>query len=352
MNTLVRSLPALFAVALLGCPAQPTAAPLPSSPTPATTARQIPVTPDVKLVSFGENVQGWPACLLWADPRGSSFFALDGAKGVLRRISVPDLKVVQEKDYKRKAAWLAPSAAGLVLSVPDRNEVWLVDPTTLEVTRTIAVDKLQRAVSAAPLSVAFAAADRGDALHVIDLASGQVKKYQPTEPNFVRAWMDNPAVTPDGKYLFTEGGATFLLRSAVKDGGVTPQEKSPEVGREGRVCISADSRFMCYAVREGNKNATGRGWSTVVFAADSFKKQECVLDLDSHCMPVDWDLVTGNIYTGTPETQLVVYNNGGVKQKDVKVGKGQARQFLAHPEGNKVVVLLLDQLWLVDLTKP
>ena len=64
-------------------------------------------------------------CLFWDGDRGDSFIATD-ANGVVRRISFPDFKVLKEKDLKRKAGWLCLSAEGLVMTVPDKQEVWVL----------------------------------------------------------------------------------------------------------------------------------------------------------------------------------------------------------------------------------
>src|SRR5262249_21658747 len=82
-------------------------------------------------------------CMRWVDEQVTAFYALD-KNGVLRRVSFPDFKVSQTKDFERKCAWLDISAEGLLLSVPDKQEVWLVDPEQFEVKATIAVPNLKR----------------------------------------------------------------------------------------------------------------------------------------------------------------------------------------------------------------
>lgn len=87
-------------------------------------------------------------CMLWVDNDGSAFLALEGGTGILRRISFPDCKVTKQRDFERKFAWMSLSEYGVLLSETDTEEIWVVDPATLEVKNKIAMPKLKRAVSA------------------------------------------------------------------------------------------------------------------------------------------------------------------------------------------------------------
>lgn len=86
--------------------------------------------------------------MLWVDNDGSAFLALEGGTGILRRISFPDCKVTKQRDFERKFAWMSLSEYGVLLSETDTEEIWVVDPATLEVKNKIAMPKLKRAVSA------------------------------------------------------------------------------------------------------------------------------------------------------------------------------------------------------------
>ena len=111
---------------------------------------------DLTAVTLNLPAKSLLPALLWADPQGSAFFALEGDTGVLRRISFPDCKVVKKADLERKFNWMSLSAEGLLLSETDSDKMWLVDPATLQVKAKIAVPKLKRAVSAPSLSWAVA----------------------------------------------------------------------------------------------------------------------------------------------------------------------------------------------------
>ena len=66
---------------------------------------------------------------------------------------------------------------------------------------------------------------------------------------------------------------------------------------------------------------------------------------------VGFDPVAERIYTYSDKEQLVVANYGGVKKASYKIGKESPRQFLAHPDGNKVLIVAVDQVSFVELPK-
>ncbi len=187
---------------------------------------------DLTAVTLNLPAKSLLPALLWADPQGSAFFALEGDTGVLRRISFPDCKVVKKADLERKFNWMSLSAEGLLLSQTDSDKMWLVDPATLQVKAKIVVPKLKRAVSAPSLSWAVACdlvEFPNQGLYVIDLKKkkatrwaepGNLRSQNPLNsiPNFVdnstamvRAArrpplnLDSPVVTPDGAHVFTLG---------------------------------------------------------------------------------------------------------------------------------------------------
>ena len=64
--------------------------------------------------------------------------------------------MTQLAEKRTTTAWLAPSAEGLVVSVADVQEVWVLDAVKGTPTKKVAVPSLKRAASALNLSTAFA----------------------------------------------------------------------------------------------------------------------------------------------------------------------------------------------------
>src|SRR5262249_11462782 len=153
-------------------------------------------------------------CMCWADDVGGDFFVLDSA-GILRRIALDGLTEQRRWDvsnqFNNRCSWLSRSSAGLVLTLPSRQEVWVVQPDnlTLRHLHRIFVPSVERAVSAPTLDIAFAPDQLGN-LYVLDLERGTaLVKYTsfnvPGAPAGRAAGFGAPVVTPDGKYLFATG---------------------------------------------------------------------------------------------------------------------------------------------------
>src|SRR5262245_40913422 len=170
-------------------------------------------------------------CMCWADDKGTAFWALDPV-GTIQRISFPDLKVTHTIELGKKCSWLSPSAEGLVVSVAEAKEVWVLDPTKFTLKQKIAVPSLQRAASALSLSTAFA--PDGKDLYEVDLKKGTAAKYSGEEPKL--AGYKDPVVSPDGKYLFIAGTHEEMHRFGIKDGKAKFEQSSPRIA-QGRVDI-------------------------------------------------------------------------------------------------------------------
>jgi hypothetical protein len=300
--------------------------------------------------------------MLWADSKGSAFFALEGETGVLGRIAFPSFELQQERDLERKFSWMSLSHEGLLFSQPDAEEIWVVDPISLGVKTRIPVPRLKRAVSAPNLELAIACDAPDDRnltqhLYVVDLGKKAVERYEGPGGS------DNPALTPDGTYLFTQGGQAHgqlrnrLCRFAFREGKLAFEEEIERRGVDGRfqmgdhtpdnsagITISDDSKYVCLVVP----------WTpTPIYHVDSFSKTLCTLEPGPRAGYVDgrrgppmypplaigFDLKGGTIYGQSGNQELLVCNAAGVIKKRYKVGVGSIKQFLVHPMGHQVLLL-------------
>jgi uncharacterized protein (TIGR03066 family) len=323
---------------------------------------------DIKILAAGESVKGATrdvvdlkvtevalparstlACLAWADDEGSAFFALDSA-GIIRRITFPDFKVLQKADLGKKCSWLARSAEGLLVSLPDLQEVWVVGTEKYNVKRAIPVPSLKRAVSVPRLSAGFAS--NGDDLYELDLRKGTTSKFNGAAgqaPGF-----SDPVLTPDGKYLFTRGGFENMHRFTVQDGKLTYEQSSPRIA-QGRVDIgvqvSPDSNQVCLPCYAGNYGA-GKYGAVFVYPVGNIEKEAFVLD--PGCMAVGFDPKGGYLYgEGGPQSGQIfrLFDARGQLRKDYKLGTGGVLQMLVHPAGNKVLLLTGEKVLLVEVPK-
>jgi len=336
---------ALCTVALLGCPA--------ARATEGDALKgESKAIEDLMVTPLTLDAAGLVPCLAWADDKGSAFYALDG-NGVLRLISFPEFKVVKQKDYERKAAWLSVSAEGLVLSMADKQEVWLADPKSWEVQKKMDIPSLKRAVSAPTSSLAAASSgDRFDALYVLDLKAGKSDLFaKPADAKLLG--YNGPIMTPDGKYVLTEGMLGQICRFRVEDGKIVYDDQGGRLGQGAHgagLQLSPDCKFVCLPTGGGN---IGKNYTTIIFPVADLKKPECSLESGPYPKAVGFDLAGGWIYTQNIDHPLMLFTQTGVKKKEYKIddNKENVRQYLVHPDGNKVLILMDKRLLYVETPK-
>ena len=355
---------------------------------------------DLTAVTLNLPVKSLLPALLWADPQGSAFFALEGDTGVLRRISFPDCRVVKKADLERKFNWMSLSAEGLLLSQNDSDKMWLVDPATLQVKAKIVVPKLKRAVSAPSLSWAVACdlvEFPNQKLYVIDLKKKTATPW--AEPNNLWAplnpvpnWvdhsiklvhfvpqtplnLDSPVVTPDGAHVFTLGDQQLV---ALRRERINVQHNIPIMSRfsfqGGRlvyeqatsalesadnldsasrtVSFSSDSTLVCMPWYDADTNS----YSASVYPVANFDKPKFTMQA-VWPTSVGFDLKAGCVYACDYQHDVMVFTLHGVKKGEHLVGRlPQVRawtegvlQYLVHPGGKKFVMLKSDAAYFVAM---
>jgi hypothetical protein len=291
-------------------------------------------------VKLRANVLG---CLCWADEKGTAFWALDPV-GIVRRITFPDLEVTHAIELGKTCLWLSPSAEGLVVSVAEGKEVWLLDPTTFKVKQKVAVPSLLRAASALSLSTAFAIG--GKDLYEVDLKKGTAGPYSGPRPKL--AGFKDPVVSPDGKYLFVAGTHEEMHRFGIKDGKAKYEQSSPRIA-QGRVDIgiqvSPDSRFVTLPCYAGNYTA-GKYGNIFVYPVENIERAEVTLEFGGPSgMAISADPASGKFYS----QGLLVFDKGGKRENEYKLGAGEIKQMLVHPLGGKLVLLGTSKFLVVEM---
>ena len=253
------------------------------------------------------------------------------------------------------------SAEGLVLSA-DSDQIWVVDPDTLEVKSKIDVPKVKRAVSAPGLSLAVACVRNRSLneqkLYVVDLEKKTAELWEAPRDLVGKIGMDIPAMTPDGAYVFTQGDMVqvHMCRFSFKYGKLNYEEAQEQIGdvryhmldwtpdTTAGVTISPDSKLVCQVFPVGHST------KTPIYAVESFDKHHCVLDHGYenlyrpcrqllHALAMGFDPKGGYIYTQNNAQEFMLCTYGGIKKKEYKLGFGVVKQFLVHPGGNQVVLL-------------
>lgn len=287
-------------------------------------------------------------CARWADDKGTEVYLLDADEGLLLKVAVATGKVTGKKDFEKKVGWLDASAEGLIVSVPGKDELWVLDDK-LEVKKTISIPGLRQAASSPKLSFAVVGGGDRSELRTVDLKKGTINKVTTTEKKFGRSLGNDPVVTPDGKWAFTTD-TQGMIRFEIKGNELTPIDVARTGSNPRRVCVSPDSKWVCRAAGGGNPDLGGP-YRTAIYPIDTFTKKECVLELGAYPTNVGFDPVGKKIYTANFKTQLIVTNMGGVKKAEYKIGKEEPSQFLPHPDGNKVLLIGKGEVTFVELPK-
>ena len=287
-------------------------------------------------------------CLFWVDARGSAFYGLDPA-GVIHRYAFPELKETQRIELDAPCTYLSPSAEGLVVSVPQRHEVWVLDPDKGTIKQRVGVASLERAVSAPGLSTAFATA-AGGILCEIDLRSGKVAVYGGEARSF--GGYARPVMSPDGKHLFTTGGIEQMYRFSVRDGKARYEQTSPRIA-QGRVDVgvqvSVDSKLVTLPTYAGNYGAPYGG--VFVYPVENIEQPLVTLAFGGPAGgAVAADPASGKFYGHSGhENQWLVFDPSGKVQGTYDLGTKALKQILVHPAGGQVLLLGTAKVLLVEV---
>jgi DNA-binding beta-propeller fold protein YncE/DNA-directed RNA polymerase subunit RPC12/RpoP len=281
--------------------------------------------------------------VLWTKD-GGAFFALT-SDGVLSRVALKGFVEEKRLEMGRAGACLALSAEGLLATMPDLQEVWVIDPESLAVKKRIAAAGVLRAVSAPGLKVAIAAGK--DSVAVLDLVKGEVvSQFKNIPSQFAR-------VTPDGKYYFAQSKLEELCGYRIDGTSLVEYQKTARIAQKGQsICVSPDGKFICLPSADGNAGAGA--YATFVYAIDNLKKAEFTLTTGAYPQTVAFDPAGELIYAQKSGKQLMVYTMRGAKVKEYSLAaergvSDQPRQFVPHPKGKRLLVLAGKHLLFIEL---
>jgi hypothetical protein len=299
--------------------------------------------------------------MLWADPAGKVVILVEKT-GVVRRVGVPAFEETLRVDLQRKCSGAALSAEGLLLALPNDQQVWLLDPDKLTVKKKIAVTSVGD-VAASP-KVAVAVASGAKVLHTLDLKKGKATAFQPGPQVTVKDY-ENPVMTADGAFVLARGniGNAILRFKLTKTGTLAPDGMSEVVG-SGAIYnglqVSPDGKLVCLPSGGGNtRGLKGHPeigtYTTYIYPVGALNKPAFVLESGAYPSAVGFDPDAKLVYAQNADSPLIVFGPTGIKKKAFGFGPGErpvsVRQFLPHPDGGKLLVLTDKRLVWVELPK-
>jgi S1-C subfamily serine protease len=295
-------------------------------------------------------------CLCW-NPTWKSFYAIDHGAKQVRRLSFPDMKEEALLDCDQNISWVALSDEGLIVTIPEAQEAWICHQGTLKKKESFPIGKATRVLASPNSKWAYAveADDHGllptGGIQVVDLSTRKATKTY-TANDLGKVVLKNAVLSPDGKSIFT-AGMRGLFRLAVTDAEVSLAD-----ARAGLVrgtcfgpCSSLDGTLCAAPSGAGNSGSErdlGSGSSTYIFEARDLKKPLAKLDNGSDPKAVGFDQHNGLIYTQSRDYQLMVFDKKGTKLKALNLVDKSVQtinhsgpiQFLVHPDGGKLAILL------------
>jgi hypothetical protein len=340
--------------------------------------------PNILCTTILKNETQFVGDVCWSAD-GTAFFALD-AQGTLRRIAWPGNVEERRLATNLPAASLALSKAGLLVSFPSAEEVWVVDPATLEVKTRMSAPGVQR-VSATPAAdVAFAAVTLKRApqppqpprapqppKNMIDPQPVDAGKAAPTEgimvlnaatAKAVRVYDQyspkHLTVTPDGNYLFIEGNIERLLRYRIQGDELMFEEDSPRLAGNGQgIFVSPDSKYVCLTSPGGNyatdPMAPVKQYTTLIFKTTDLKNAAFAIWTGESPRVVGFDPTSATVVSHNNDKQIMLFSETGVRTQEENLPGDRLavtpRQFLPHPAGGRMLVRTENAIFGVEFAK-
>ena len=304
--------------------------------------------------------------MLWSDD--GRFLYLLEQSGLLRKIAVPSFREQRRLALNSGASSLSNSGEGLLITLDQLQELWVVNPDTLDVQVRMPM-VADRVVSAPDLSVAFAVnGKRSVNLSIVDLVERRIvgelnaRKLDVDHRNRIRKHeagvglmhFGMPDVTPDGRYLYCESWEG-LHRFAIDGASLSYEELGPRLGSPQRIEISNDSRYVALVGGGGNRKLKDHpgldGYGTYVYKTTNLLQPVIAIKSGPYPTAIAFDKAAERLYTANFERQLMSFSPRGVKQKEYQLTKRGDRtlQILVHPKGNRLLVLTQQALLWVEL---
>ena len=302
--------------------------------------------------------------MVWSD-KGDALFVAEKT-GVIRRILIPSWREDRRLWAGSAVAAVAQSKMGIVALVPEKKEVWLLKEDTLQVLRKFPVAQADSLGTTPHGVTAFVGkGERGWnlELQVIDLEQNRITRecialdFMKSQQKLATirkhvsslqlSMFQHPTGTPKGDTLLCESG-DCLHRFVVKNFELVYEEAGPQVGKIGRIVVSADGVYVAVPAPEKPPadHPALKPYGTYVYKVKDLQKPA-------------WSIPEVRVWGFTRAAEKVVglqdpgtigvFSTKGKLEKTLglKEGTPAVRMVLLHESGKVLVLTAARVLWLV-----
>jgi predicted Zn finger-like uncharacterized protein len=312
----------------------------------------------VRTVTLGFSTQGHDA--LWSAD-GAALLLRDGNLSAVRRIRLKDLIEERHLAVGPDAVQMGLCAAGLVVPKKASREIWILDPTTLELSRRLPY--FGKEVIAAPdFPLLFQiAAGQSEGKPVTGFVATDARKGAP-RPRFVELDNLDLGASPDGRILLVHGPDRRLARYRFEGKGPMREEVAPHPSAAGKLPVTFRSDGQAALVLfdkelepdDKAEPAPASGAGALVYAVGKLERPLFAVDTGKRPSALAFDPLKRFVYAGTETGALAVFSPKG-KQREFKLAlpddeSPAIRRIVPHPDGNLLAVLSEGgALYLVEL---
>jgi hypothetical protein len=288
--------------------------------------------------------------------RDARYLFMVDVQGTLRKISVPDLSESALVTLEEQVNALALCSTGILLALPDRQEVWVIDEDALEVTRRIAVGPIAQLASSPELPVAFVTRGSDSSeITVVDTEGGSVSRVvsaaalardardridRHPDAKALISGFAHLRVSGDGRFLFAISGHSLHRFRIVRDTLEYEAVSAPLVA--GRLFLSPDSQYVGVHARPGEAvgHPVDRASGYFVYRIDDFSRPLVGLPRVNYG-GLSFDPAAGLLYVGIGGG-VGTYDTTGAPLKEYRlppVGgrRGLPHTLLTHPAGHQLL---------------
>jgi hypothetical protein len=319
------------------------------APTPAVTG--IDLTGDTETVDDAKMVQLDVDNVEIVD----AVFSADGKfayvlqkDGLLRKVAVPSLKEDRQTNLASACAGMGMTRRGLAIYVNSAQEIWLLDPATLEVKHRVPLPGVLKMATATGLTSLLVSKGPKD-LELIDpITEKIISKYTPEQvggDNGVAINFDRFTISPDGKEIFCTS-AESICELGLSESNITFIAAGPKIGADPQgIIVSPDSRYVAMPCKNGNATLPGQprtDFATYVFKITDLQKPVMTIESGNSPRLLAFDFPARQIYAQNNQKQLIVYSPAGDKIKDYVFNRDKdatSQKFLVHPTGRCLMIL-------------